>query len=44
MGCGSWDSKDYVNYSKSVGRRLTATGDIVSGSTAQETFKNRKII
>lgn len=43
MGCGSWNSKDYVNYSKSVGRRLTATGDIVSGSTAQETFKNRSL-
>lgn len=43
MGCGSWNSKDYVNYSTSVGRRLTATGDIVSGSTAQETFKNRSL-
>lgn len=43
MGCGSWNSKDYVNYSKSVGRCLTATGDIVSGSTAQETFKNRSL-
>lgn len=43
MGCGSWNSKDYVNYSTSVGRRLTATGDIVSGSTAQETFKNKSL-
>lgn len=43
MGYGSWDSQTYCSYSTSVGRKLTATGEIVSGSTAQQTFKNRSL-
>lgn len=43
MGCGSWDSTSYTNYSTSRGRSVTADGILDSSYTAQDLFTSRRI-
>ena len=41
MGCGSWTSDSFKNYSKSVGRSVSKSGVIDSDYSNQEMFKAR---
>lgn len=41
MGCGSWTSDSFKNYSKSVGRSVSKSGVIDSDYSNQEMFKSR---
>ena len=43
MGCGSWTSDSFKNYSKSVGRSVSKSGVVDSDYSNQEMFKARHL-
>lgn len=43
MGGGTWNRTSFDDYSRRVGRSVSASGDIVGNYSAQEMFKSRQI-
>lgn len=43
MGCGSWDTKSFVNYSTSKGVKISLDGAIVGDYSNQDMFKSTTI-
>lgn len=43
MGSGMWSRNSFRDYSKRVGRAVSASGDIAGDYSAQEMFKSRKL-